>query len=468
MRTAVQIALALVAIMALVAGVTYLAQYGPSNSGPVKTEPAATAMKPAGDPEAPTDFVRFNTQKVVWTEPGEGDFEKAKKGYHDLWFTNSLQKPIVMGLEFKNCKCTDAEILPLTKEQKATFPNWFATAATTIIAGMERGPLACVTLMSWEYLAAPKLFGFDLKWKPLEQGKKTVTIPAEGAGLLRIHFEGKKDLKGAFLVKARLWAEPEGEPKRRIHGDFELPINYVEPLQVVNNQINLETFNSGDEKSGEALVFSTTDAGFDLYAKEVNPSPLIKLEIQDLTNGEIAEYKSSNVLEKRTLAAKRVKVTVRERLSDSNRMDLGPFYRKILLSRSKDEPEEVTVVVGGEIRGELVVGSPEDRGRIDLKTFKSARGINKTIAVLAQKPNLELDAKNVRVFPENLRSYLNVRVERLNPAGSDKRGRWYLHLTVNPGFPPGKFPEGSAVFLQIAGANPPRQIRIPISGMAFQ
>jgi hypothetical protein len=470
MRTAIQVALALVAIMALVAGVTYLAQYGPKNVDATSDSTPLATQAPGADKQAPPDLgtIAFATPKVEWTGRNEGDFEKAKKGYHDLWFMNLSSKPTVVGLEYKNCKCTDAAIMPLSKQQIPVFNNWVGTSSATILAGLQRGPLACVSLMGWEYLAVPKLFGLDMQWHGLEQGKQTVTIPPEGAGLLRIQFEGKKDLLGAFLVKAGLWAEPEGHSNRRTHGEVEVPINYVEPVLVGNNQINLETFNAGDEKTGETLVYSTTDAGFNLYATQPHPSPLINVQIEDLNNDEIAEYKKKEILEPRTLAAKRVKVTVHERLSDANRMDLGPFYRKILLSKAKDEPEDATLIVGGEIRGDLVVGAPEDRGRIDLKTFRAERGVNRTVTVLAQQPSLELDTKAIRVYPENLQEFVDVTLEKAKPIGSDKRNRWHLHVALKPGFPPGKFPEGTAVFLQIAGSNPPRQIRIPITGMAYQ
>ena len=46
MRTAIQIALALVAIMALVAGVTYLAQYGPKSASTTSNVQEVAAEPP--------------------------------------------------------------------------------------------------------------------------------------------------------------------------------------------------------------------------------------------------------------------------------------------------------------------------------------------------------------------------------------------------------------------------------------
>jgi hypothetical protein len=406
---------------------------------------------------------------VEWTDPSEGQFEKALRGYHDFWFQNLSSNTMLIGLEFKNCKCEDAEVMVLDEKHIANFHKWFGTGATTILAGFERGPMACVSLMAWENLAVPKLFDLDMKWESLEQGNhKGLRVPPKGGGLVRVFFQGKKDLMGPFLVKARLWAEPEGHPQQRSFGELEMPITYVAPISSTAGQINLGAFNANDEKKDGVTIYSTTEAGFDLNATLASPSPMIHVQIDDLNPAEIAEYQKTNQLEQRVLAAKRLTVTARERVSDSQRMDLGPFYRKIFLSRTKEEPEELQVVVGGEIRGELVVGSPEDRGRIDLKSFRSTAGITKPVTILAQNPELDLDTKAIRVYPENLQAHMELRLEKLKPNAGEKRNRWRLHVRLNAGFPPGAMPEGSAVFLQIAGSNPPRQIRIPITGRAYQ
>ena len=466
MRTTGQIGLALAAIIALVAGVTYLSQYGPgSGKG---TEPVAPVS--AGDkaPKGP-DIIRFATNKMEWSVPNEGDFERNSRGQHDFFFINYADKTTLLGIDAKNCKCEDAEVMVLEPAEVAKFPQWFGTSAATILAGLERGPLACVSLMAWEELAVPKLFGLNMTWEQLDQeSKKGVPVPPKGGGVLRVRFKGKKDLFGAFLVKVRLWQEPQGQPAQRMYGDLEVPITYVAPITLTSGQINLETFNARDEKSGALTIYSSTEAKFDLYVNAVHPSPLINLKIDDLNNDEIAELQKTSGPEKRILAAKRVAVTVHERLSDSQRMDLGPFYRKFWVSTSKDDPEEGSFVVGGEVRGELVVGSTEDRGRIDLKSFKARSGISKTVSILAQQPNLELDTKDIHIYPESLQSHMKVHLEKLKPIGGEQRNHWHLQVTLSPGFPAGKMPEGSAVFVQIAGSNPPHQIRIPIGGMAYQ
>lgn len=465
MRTTGQIGLALFAIIALVAGVTYLSQYGPGRGADASA--GAGAAVNASSTEMET--IGFSTPKIEWSDPGEGEFEKAMRGYHDFWFRNLSSTPMLIGLEFKNCKCEDAEVMVLDEAQIPAFHKWFGTSAATILAGLQRGPLACVSLMAWQDLAVPKLFDLNMKWQGLQQGAHTgVAVPPKGGGIVRVRFEGKKDLVGPFLVKARLWAHPEGKPLQRSYGELEMPITYVAPISVTVGQLNLGSFNAKDEKTDQVMVYSTTEAAFDLYATQAHPSPLIDVQIDDLSPAEIAEYLKEAQMQRRVLAAKRVKVTARERIADNQRMDLGPFYRKILLARSKDDPDEAQLVVGGEIRGEVVVGSPEDRGRIDLKSFRSRSGANKTVTILAQSPELDLETKDIRVFPENLQSHMDVRLEKLKPSGSEKRNRWHLHVKLKEGFPPGKLPEGSAVYLQIAGSNPPRQIRIPITGMAYQ
>ncbi len=270
------------------------------------------------------------------------------------------------------------------------------------------------------------------------------------------------------MLKAKLWAEPEGHPLQRTSGELEMPLNYVEPIILSAAQVNMETFNARDEKTAGVMVYSITEAGFNLYVTQPSPSPLVDVQINDLNHDEIADYQKAAGIKQRILAAKRVKVTVRERVSDNQRMDLGPFYRKFWLSRTKEEPEELLLTAIGEIRGELVVGAPDDHGRVNVKTFRSISGTSKSVPILALQPGLDLDLKDVRVLPENVQAHTQVRLEKVKSSGGEQRGRWHLHVELKPGFPPGKMPEGSAVYLQIAGSKPPRQIRIPLMGMAYQ
>ncbi|HEV8060867.1 MAG TPA: hypothetical protein VGP68_13390 [Gemmataceae bacterium] len=467
MRTTGQIGLALVAIIALVAGVTYLSHYGPSSARSGDAAAGSTDKSSA----LPQDLalLTFKSPKIDWMEPSEGDFEMASHGFHDFWFQNGKQ-PTRLGLDRKNCKCTDVEIMVLDEEHLPNLQRWFGVGGTTVLAGLQQGPMVCVSLLAWEQLALPKLFGLDMKWEMLDSATKNgVVLPPKGGGLVRVHFEGKKDLRGPFLLKATLWAEPEGSSLQRTFGDLEMPLNYVEPISLSAAQVNMESFNAKDEKTGGVMVYSTTQAGFDLYVTQPAPSPLVDVQIDDLNGDEIVEYGKAAGINKRILSAKRVKVTVRERVADNQRMDLGPFYRKFWLSRIKEEPEELLLTAVGDVRGELIVGSPEDRGRVNVKTFRSNSGTSKTVTILAEKPGMELDLKDVRVLPENVQEHMSVRLEKVNrSSGSDQRNRWHLHVELKPGFPPGKMPEGSAVYLQIAGSNPPRQIRIPLMGMAYQ
>ncbi len=192
MKTTGQIGLALVAIIALVAGVTYLSHYGPSAARSGETTPdAAKNDKPAAQPE---DFaiITVPNRKVEWMEPSEGDFEMGSRGYHDFWLQNGKQ-PTLLGLAFKNCKCTDVEVMVLDEEHLPNFHRWLGVGATTVLAGMQQGPLACVSLMAWDELALPKLFGLDMKYQVLEtDAKKGISLPAKGGGIIRVRLRARK------------------------------------------------------------------------------------------------------------------------------------------------------------------------------------------------------------------------------------------------------------------------------------
>src|SRR5207245_6900724 len=92
-----------------------------------------------------------------------------------------------------------------------------------------------------------------------------------------------------------------------------------------------------------------------------------------------------------------VRVTVRERLSDAVQMELGPFVRRITLT-SDPEIEPAQVVVTGVVRGDVTVGTEDDKGRIALGFFPARNGITKNVRLIAHRPGLEL--KVARVDPE--------------------------------------------------------------------
>src|SRR5262249_48657447 len=158
----------------------------------------------------------------------------------------------------------------------------------------------------------------------------------------------------------------------------------------------------------------------------------------------------------------RVVVTVRERLSDAVQMELGPFARRIGIT-SDALPEEEFLLLTGAVRGDIMVGSEEDRGKIDLRSFPTRKGATKRVLVTTEVPDLDAKRDQVRIGRERL-GYLKV---SLNPLPRvEGKPRWELIVQVPPGSEAGRPPDHAAILLQIP-SNPPRHVRVPLAWLAY-
>jgi hypothetical protein len=77
-----------------------------------------------------------------------------------------------------------------------------------------------------------------------------------------------------------------------------------------------------------------------------------------------------------------------------------------------------------------------------------------------------MELKVARGEPQTL-NYVHVKYLKRAKAGGDSKSFWQMAVEVPPGCPPGAFPSHSAIILDIPG-DPPRHVRIPVQGTAFQ
>src|SRR5262249_3197956 len=161
-----------------------------------------------------------------------------------------------------------------------------------------------------------------------------------------------------------LWTQAAAGPQmQRLLPRLEFKINYVQPVRALPASLNLEDLSLGEEKSADCMVWSSTRAQFSLEAYETNHDPCFSCSCKPLTHGacrEIAQGWQGNV---RVLSGYKVHIAVKEKVSDKVQMDLGPFSRRIAL---KSDPGilEGTILVSGNVRGDVVIGAPEDDGKI--------------------------------------------------------------------------------------------------------
>lgn len=430
MNTLGKIVLAIIAVVALVAGMTFIMQYQVEEP----QQPASPGQRPVVAKEVE---LHFRDTKFKWDPPSDGQFEQHSKGFHDFWFQNDNNVPVRMGLQSKSCKCTEVAACVLPPDEVKNLQQ---------AAGGK--PITTQTQ--------------NLNTQPLEVGDdKGITVEPNAGGIVRVSWEDKKDKTAedrSELLSVELWNQGV-EGGTRTVPRLELPVTYVPALRLDRFEVNLFNLGLKEEKTAEFKCWSSTRPQFNLTAKPQTSDPCIACSCTPLT--EQARKQLADDTHSHVLCGYTVRVTVHERLSENVEMELGPFSRRILLT-SDPGIDPTSVVITGMVRGDVTVeGTEEDKGQIALKLFRAKYGITKTVRLTAQRPGLELSVDKVEGSHVRVKSF-----NKIPSAAGSGRTSWELCIEVPPGSPAGRL-ERTAIFLVIRG-DPPRHMRIPVTGGATQ
>jgi hypothetical protein len=474
-----QIALALVAIVGLVAGVTYLSQFRvqpPEETQIISTpidQPSPQTSKPS--PEAYE--LKFPMTVWKWESPTAGEFEMEKTAYEEFWFDNPSPVDIELGVTSVNCKCSGLAFCILTEDQKKRYQGWAYPAAATELAVGTGGTLGQLDVLAIAQTALPLLNGMN--WQEMKPDQdKGVLVPPRGGGLVRISWKAKKGKVGEERLQIGLWSQAKIDtPSPRSYAGLEILVRLVPvvralPLPIIEaleggKEATIGDLYPNEEKFKDFVCWSSVRAGFSLTAVESTNDPCFTCTCTPLTAEECLGL--STLTQKagvpiRALSGYRVRVNVRERLNDQIQMELGPFSRKILL-KSDPDVEESFVTLSGVVRSDIMVGSEADKGRIVFRqSIPSRTGKIKVVKISSPQAGQALEVERIDPPAGNF-----VKVKSLKEVKSPGIGgsHWELTVEVPPGSPPGKIPEHTAVILKLPGA-PPRYIRIPVVAMVYQ
>jgi hypothetical protein len=461
-----QIGLAVVAVVAVIAGITFVSQYQdrPPERPPI---PDDTGIVKVGIPYP----LEFPVQMWEWEPPSAGEFEIQTPGHHDYWFSNPHDVTVDLGIILKSCKCSSIYVCTLTPEEAKRFQAWslgtaiyqmgFLTKWGQDLATAQQGLWGSMDQANVDTQPSDGMRGVKLNWTRLQNDRDGVSVPPKGSGLVRLIWDGKKEKVGDERLALQLWSQPPtGGPRETVKLEF--PLKFVQALQTSAVQVTLEDLGPKEETSREFECWSSTRAHFPLQVKEFRGDPCVQCSVQPMSDAEVRAFAIKG--KTRVLSGYRVRVSVKERISDSVQLDLGPFGRTINLDPGA-VANVLPIKVTGVVRGDITVGAEEDNGRILLGSFPARNGFSKTITVTADVPGVELNLNDVRVEPETL-DYLKASLKKA-PESAGGKARWKLQVSIPPGSPPGRLPEHSAIVLGIPG-NPPRHIRVPVSGIPYQ
>jgi len=390
------------------------------------------------------------------------------RGHQDLWFENTHEEDVELGLDQTSCKCAGVDVTLITEKESDRIRNWLPLAAATqVAAGMDL-PLMALAPALLCLNVTRDIFSDSARWQRLKrEDAQPLRVAPRAQGLLRLEWEGRK--MGPERISATVWTQLFGKTSSRIYTTMEMPLTFVAPLMVTPSQAKME-LGPGDRQTASFWCWSATRAGFHLSAREESSHPCFSCACLPLVGQELelaqrsikGEHGTSTKGEEGPppiLFGYHVVVTVAERLDTGLQLDLGQFDRKIILTCPDVEFQpgfhEYTVSLQGQVQGEVRVGVPGDRDKVNLGIYAKTRGTTKEVPVETLKPGLKL--KLIDQIP----SFLGVQLKQTRSSLEGTHYKMTVTIPRNQSY----LPEDSAIILETID-NPPRKVRIPVTGIA--
>lgn len=449
MKSQVQVFMLVVAFVVLIGGVAFVRNWIFTPSEEVVDTTPTPAVTPLEFP--------------IKVAEGHPEYEVHADGHHDFWFQNPSPQAVEIGLDRTSCTCSHVGVRVLTPEEITLIRQKYLGSTAPVLEG-SGGALPTLGPVAALQRNPPKLLDQPDRWQALKDAKSghvetVVSIPAHGAGLVRLSWQGRQ--VGPQRLTATVWVQVAGDSHSRGgRTTLEVPVLFVNPVQVYPEKVPAMTLGPNGKHQFECLCWSSTRPDFQLLSvREEDDNPCFVCTMSRLTGDALnqAAAKLSAQLPLQLLSAYRIAVTVYERLpGKSTQLDLGPFQHHLILKTNQADFDTLTVTVPGTVRGDITVGVGDSRDKIRLPTFPAARGTTATVPIQANHPGLKL------VIDSRRPDYLKVALHE-HPGEEGKR--WDLTVTVPPGRAAGQMPPESVVILKTQ-TQPPRLIRIPVVGRA--
>jgi hypothetical protein len=434
-----RVILAVGLFVVLIAAVAWVSQYLPS------WRHRTNSLPPAVD--APLRITAVSTVERVPNYVEE--HERGVKGHHDYLFVNITDRPAAIGLLYKKCNCSSLQTCMLKAEE-----------ADPLLELEKQGKLA--EAQAALIKLGPRLAG---RWQPLNiDDPKGVQIPARSPGILRLTWRGRDSDDDHVQLIAELWLQPEGATmKSRTYVNLKPVIALVSPVRVAPDKQDVGVIAPREQATRDFLFWSATRDAFDLKVV-AEPDPCLTWEIKRLGPQECrtaTEQLKKMGYNTRVRSAYRLYTTLYEERANKQ-LDMGVVYRSlgVQVKVGGEGVEVPNPLLYGRVRSNIELVGADQRGKVNLQTFKDEDGTSQTVRLIARAGvNLKLIAK-----PE----FLDVKLTAPK-VPSEGEVTWAMEVTALPGRVGGEIPADTVIVLQTDSPGAPsRRLRIGVIGTAIR
>jgi hypothetical protein len=450
----------LVALVVIVGGIAWVAQYLPSWN-----------KKGEVPPPPPKNLVDFRFRVALWQKkrddfkPKEGepalelvrDVEIGSHGHYDFPFKNTSGKDLEVISFISTCDCSSVKVGIVSASE------WERLAAL-----QDEKPGEDLT-----YTVEPTWLELGKEGAP--EKKKTIPVKADERGFVRIEWHAKKAMGEDLNLRPAILFQAVGETKT-MATPLIVPVRMSPPVQfhparvMVPPIISAKTARPSGWLARHFLTAKPTTKKFDAWSSTRDKLDLQLIPIPDgphfvftvrehdaARRAELEKYLVENKLGGKVRSAYEVTLSVYEN-KEGHQLDQGTYYRRCSVKLDGIRREELLgPEIIGQVRGDILIGGFADQGKISFGSFDAKFGASKEV-------ELGVPAGMTLEQHDHKPSWIHVTLTPPTEKKTTGQQVWKLEVTVQPNTVGARsFGEADAVTLKIVG-TPDRFLRIPLDG----
>lgn len=476
-------------LVAAVFGVTVLKLSSPPEDGK-KDGPGPSG---SGETKPVGELLRYDLAHIYYNPADEKAVRREYPGYFErgeylvpFWFCNPNPDPVKMSFLHTSCgACSFAEIAAVPAPNiDATSPEPFVALlggscphAVDVAEHAERQRMvAAVPAADWQRIKAQNSLN------PATVGLKEVVEFPPGApdrptwGVIRLNIKVNESKTLEATIGLQKPNMPMPAPVV-----FRASVMLAEMCDVYPPKVAFGDIPDGSPPVSETLYFYSATrrptgrgetylpppvaagAKNDPFLTFAPPEPMTDAECQELAarlSTPAGAKKEGGPPPARVTGGYKMRMTFTRTAPDpaapgkTREVDIGPSERQISIAPKEGSPEKVPqVVVTLKTLGPVWA----DGGTVELGTFLTKNGVEKTVHLMAERAGLELEPMNelndpnyVRILPLPAPQTLGTKIT------------WAMRVKVDPGVGGGRIKPGSTVALRIKSTG--QIVRIPVTG----